>query len=319
MPGTPSATTDTPLDALVREVRALFNDGWDNPSDLRLRALLAPLVEKDCARVVPKPVRETREQQLRREGKDVGDPANYGVAHPSVEDGEPGVGPGERGAREEQEVQGNPASEVSRRPSADSSAPSALTDSNNEIVSSPEALRIAAIPSSLGYAMTDSERDEFKGLLYETRNHANGYWANATAMGVITKALRLAASRDASAAPLSEDEREMVVRLRDYGSRDYVHAGYWSGKHNEVDVPDVDAGGDCEEAADLIERLAASRPAVSAATIEAAARALWKMGNARIGERAWGSVAAHYIAEATVALEAAQAAHVAAILNGEGA
>jgi hypothetical protein len=41
--------------------------------------------------------------------------------------------------------------------------------------------------------------------------------------------------------------------------------------------------------------------------IEAAARALWTMGNARIGERPWGSVAAHYIAEATVALEAAAA------------
>jgi hypothetical protein len=37
---------DAPLDALVREVRALFNDGWDNPSDLRLRALLGPLVER---------------------------------------------------------------------------------------------------------------------------------------------------------------------------------------------------------------------------------------------------------------------------------
>lgn len=38
--------TDAALDTLVREVRALFNDGWDNPSDLRLRALLADVVEK---------------------------------------------------------------------------------------------------------------------------------------------------------------------------------------------------------------------------------------------------------------------------------
>jgi hypothetical protein len=42
--------------------------------------------------------------------------------------------------------------------------------------------------------------------------------------------------------------------------------------------------------------------------VEAAARALWKMGNARIGERPWEAVCAHYIAEATVALEAARAA-----------
>lgn len=47
-------------------------------------------------------------------------------------------------------------------------------------------------------------------------------------------------------------------------------------------------------------------PAPSPEAIEAAARALWKMGNARIGERPWESVAAHYIAEATVALEAAR-------------
>lgn len=40
------------------------------------------------------------------------------------------------------------------------------------------------------------------------------------------------------------------------------------------------------------------------ARVEAAARALWRMGNARIGERSWESVCAHYIAEATVALEA---------------
>lgn len=41
------------------------------------------------------------------------------------------------------------------------------------------------------------------------------------------------------------------------------------------------------------------------AQVEAAARALWKMGNARIGHRPWEAVCAHYIAEATVALEAA--------------
>src|ERR1700688_983470 len=46
----------------------------------------------------------------------------------------------------------------------------------------------------------------------------------------------------------------------------------------------------------------------SAAQVEAAARALWKIGNARIGERPWESVCAHYIAEATAALEAAYAA-----------
>lgn len=39
--------------------------------------------------------------------------------------------------------------------------------------------------------------------------------------------------------------------------------------------------------------------------IEAAARALWELGNARIGIRAWESVREHYIAEATAALEAA--------------
>jgi hypothetical protein len=40
--------------------------------------------------------------------------------------------------------------------------------------------------------------------------------------------------------------------------------------------------------------------------VEAAARALWKIGNARIGERPWESVAAHYMAEAATALEAAE-------------
>lgn len=48
-------------------------------------------------------------------------------------------------------------------------------------------------------------------------------------------------------------------------------------------------------------------PTPSKEAVEAAARALWKMGNERIGERPWGSVCAHYIAEATVALEAARA------------
>lgn len=47
------------------------------------------------------------------------------------------------------------------------------------------------------------------------------------------------------------------------------------------------------------------RPSV--AEIDAAGKALWQVGNARIGERPWESVCAHYIAEATDALEAAAA------------
>ena len=46
----------------------------------------------------------------------------------------------------------------------------------------------------------------------------------------------------------------LVARLRDYAKCDFVHAGYW-----RCTPPTVDAGGDCEEAADALLALRTAR------------------------------------------------------------
>ena len=54
--------------------------------------------------------------------------------------------------------------------------------------------------------------------------------------------------------PVTADLDALVARLRDYAKCDFVHAGYW-----RCTPPTVDAGGDCEEAADALLALRTAR------------------------------------------------------------
>ena len=89
--GAPPPLSDPECDAIGRKVLteliALARCAGTDSTWTQERALIRAIVAALPPRAAPS--KETREQRLRREGKDVGDPRNYGVPHPDDEDGEP--------------------------------------------------------------------------------------------------------------------------------------------------------------------------------------------------------------------------------------